>query len=471
MQQHRQTLWNGVRLGLLLTGLGGAGCAQVNPAPDFEQVRARVRNATGHSNVYRPDENALVEERVRVLREEGLTRDEAVQVCLLNNPRFQAAAMAVGMARADLVQSGLLSNPTLGVSMRLPSGGGLANLDVGLAQNIAELWQLPARQNAAQAELDAAILELAHTAAHLATQTQAAYFAAIGADALHAVAVENCDVVRLATEAARMRRETGAGSDLDVNLAQAQLLDAELAVALARLAAADARRELAVQLGITDDARTLVLVDPLPERPAPLSDGEVLVARARAHRLDLRAAEHESKRAAAQYALEMRRVLPTVEAGAAFERDERRAGDGSSGRPFIVGPSLGLELPLFDQNQAQIARAEFAWRQVEKRREAIDREMVQEVRSAADHAAAAWKVHRICAEESVPLAERNLALAREAYNAGGTSFLAVLEAQRFFLQARTRAIESHMRAAQTLPALERAVGTPISEGRMQCNDM
>ena len=128
--------------------------------------------------------------------------------------------------------------------------------------------------------------------------------------------------------------------------------------------------------------------------------------------------------------------------------------------------SLALTLPLWDQNQAQIARAEFAWRQAEKRREAIDREMVQEVRSAADRAAAAWQVYRVCAEESVPLAERNLALAREAYSAGGASFLAVLEAQRSFLQARTRAIESHLRAAQTLPALERAVGAPISEGSM-----
>lgn len=464
MQQHRQTLWNGVRLGLLLTGLGGGGCTQVNPAPDFEQVQARVFEATGHSNVYRPDEDALVEERVRVLQDGGLTRADAVQVCLLNNPRFQAAAMAVGMARADVVQSGLLSNPTLGVSMRLPSGGGLANLDVNLAQNIAELWQLPVRQEAAQADLNTAILELALTAADLATQTQAAYFAAVGADALHAVAVENREVVRQATDAVRLRRETGAGSDLDVNLAQAQLLDAELAVALERLAASDARRELAVQLGIRDDADTLILADLLPERPAPLDDTEILIARARTHRLDLRAAEHALAQAATRHAVEVRRVFPTVEVGVAFERDERRAGDGSSGRPFIVGPSLGLELPLFDQNQAQIARAEFAWRQAEKLREAIDRELVQEVRGAADRAAAAWQVYRVCAEESIPLAERNLALAREAYSAGGASFLAVLEAQRFFLQARTRAIESHLRAARALPALERAVGAPISEG-------
>ena len=85
-------------------------------------------------------------------------------------------------------------------------------------------------------------------------------------------------------------------------------------------------------------------------------------------------------------------------------------------------------------------------------------------RMTAEDAAAAWEVYQVCAERSVPLAERNLRLAREAYDAGGASFLTVLEANRFFLQARTRAIESHLRAAQTLPALERAIGAPISQG-------
>jgi len=157
-------------------------------------------------------------------------------------------------------------------------------------------------------------------------------------------------------------------------------------------------------------------------------------------------------------------VWPTVEVGAAFERDERRAGDGTSGRSFVLGPSLGVELPLFDQNQAQIARAKYAMWQADKLREAVDRNLVQEVRGAVDRAAAAWEVYQVCAERSVPLAERNLRLAREAYDAGGASFLTVLEANRFFLQARTRAIESHLRAAQTLPALERAIGAPISQG-------
>ena len=47
---------------------------------------------------------------------------EAIQVCLLNNPGLQAAFLDIGMARADVVQSGLLSNPSLTALVRFPTG-------------------------------------------------------------------------------------------------------------------------------------------------------------------------------------------------------------------------------------------------------------------------------------------------------------------------------------------------------------
>ena len=117
--------------------LAYGGCATVNPRPDYERAAKYVSEATGQESSYRPGEEEMVERKVAELLAEGLTAAEAVQICLLNNPRLQAAFFDVGMARADLVQSGLLSNPSLGLSLRLPSGGGLANLEGGLAHHVA----------------------------------------------------------------------------------------------------------------------------------------------------------------------------------------------------------------------------------------------------------------------------------------------------------------------------------------------
>ena len=120
-------------------------CATVEPRLDYDRVAERVAEVTGMGEVYRPGEQeriaALVEERMA----DGLTVDDAVTIALLNNRSLQAAFFDVGMARADVVQAGLLSNPSIGVSVRFPSGGGLANIEASVAQNIAELWQIPLR--------------------------------------------------------------------------------------------------------------------------------------------------------------------------------------------------------------------------------------------------------------------------------------------------------------------------------------
>ena len=96
------------------------GCATVDPRLDYDRTARYITAATGHENIYRPGDEAVVEAKLTELMSGGLTASEAVEVCLLNNRRLQAAFFEVGMARADVVQSGLLSNPSLGVSMRFP---------------------------------------------------------------------------------------------------------------------------------------------------------------------------------------------------------------------------------------------------------------------------------------------------------------------------------------------------------------
>ena len=78
----------------LLTGLTCilfAGCATVDPKRDYSAVTQHVIEATGQSSTYRPDQEDAVESRVEALLAGGMTADEAVQVCLVNNPGFQAA--------------------------------------------------------------------------------------------------------------------------------------------------------------------------------------------------------------------------------------------------------------------------------------------------------------------------------------------------------------------------------------------
>jgi len=468
-----------------------SGCATVNPKPDFERVGQRLEEATGFPRVYQPGDDEEIDEIVAGLLNDGLTATEAVEIGLLHNPSLQAAFMDVGMARADVVQAGLLSNPFIGISARLPDGGGLANLEASVAQNIAELWQIPVRKRAASRSLDRTILQVALRAARLAARAKAGYYVAVAADERHRIAQENLAIAQDLLGLAVMKQEAGAASELDVNLSRSLAINAKIEVSQARLAAANARRTLAELLGLVCQADALVLTDTLPEAYPDIVDTSSLVDLARQSRLDVAAAEDAVSIAETSLEEQYLLIFPTLELGLELEREDRRSQGGrdlladtarasianggltapdiqprserksEGGQDTLLGPSLGFELPIFDQNQAQIARARYAVQQARKTLDAIERSMTQEVRGAADRALTAWRLMKTYRNESLPLAQTNLELSRESFRAGRASFLAVLEAERQFLDARHAYVNAALEAAVAVPELERTIGLPF----------
>lgn len=465
-----------------------AGCASVNPRPDYDQVDQHVANALGANALERPDEREAMRALVAARLAGGVSADEAVQVCLLNNPRVRSALLRVGVARAELAQAGLFQNPGLSLAVRMPDGGGLSNLEIGLTQNIADMWLLPIRQRAAEGELQLAILEVARELSAVAQQARAQYYSAVGLDREREIVRENLAVAQRLVDAAVARQEVGAGSAIDVNIARSELMQTEVALRSAALSAFEARRSLLVLLGLATPPDELLLTDELPV-PAPRSfTPERLVQVAEASRLDLRAAAHFVSATAALLQREKLSVVADVEVGVGMEREQRgRRGDrpwladtlwasAESGAPTlpslrpreqqptdtIMGPTLSVELPLFDQNQAQIAKAEFVHEQAVLKREALLLDVTQETRGAFERARTAWDVAAYYRDSFLPLLQDNLDLSREAYRAGKLSLLAVLEAQKLLLASRGRYVEALRSAAVAVTELERAIGAPLA---------
>ena len=484
---HQFAPWCLVSLGLV------CGCATVNPRHDYEQAGEYIEDATGQGHVFDPQGEENAAQQVRALLQGGLTVEEAVRVCLINNPSLQGLFMEVGMARADVVQSGLFSNPSLNLALQLPAGGGLANLQGGIASNIADLWQIPIRKQIAERKLEQTILDIARQAANLAFEVRAAYYTTVGDRQLHDISLENLTIAGELRNLAVARQEAGAGNAIDVNLANSQVVEAELLRESSRLAAANAARRLATLLGMEADADLLVLTDSLPAAPANEPDPEALVRLGMAWRLDLRAAEQAVDAAEANLQQQYVRIIPNLDLGVSFERAERQRQSGrkllgdtarasiangaltapqiqprserqrNKRTDIIVGPSLNLALPIFDQNQAQIAKARYAYNQGVQMLEALKLSATQGIRSAVDQAMTSWRVVRLYQESFIPLARDNLDLSRESYKAGQASFLSVMEAQRFFLNSRKRSIEASQIAANAIPLLEQSVGRPFAE--------
>lgn len=429
---------------------------------------------------------ATAAETTEALLSDGLTSDEAVQVALLKNPNVRVAMLSIGVSRADFVQSTLFSNPTLFLSFRLPDGGGNPNVEVSLAQSIAELWLVPARKEAAQHDLDRVVLEAARSTAFVVLDVRQAYVRAAQARARVALAEDGVEIATRLVEVAELRQQAGSGSEVDLNLARATKLQAAADLRDAQLAAVETRSQLSELLGLTGDPAELVLVDELHRPDEWDVSADRLQEIARAERLDLRIMEESVASAEALARLERVRFLRSVDLGFAFELAERRSrGDRKwlaetfydslqsgaltppnlmprepQGTDTIAGPTLSLELPLWDQNRAQIARADRLLEQARQRRDALLVTVAQDIHASLARVRTATENATFYRSEFVPTAERNVSLAQEGYRVGRVAFLSLLEAQRAYLATRLSELEALQTAALAEIELERVTGRP-----------
>ena len=440
--------------GLLL--LLGAGCVAVDPRPDYDETARLVGEATGAPGVWRPEADDEARERVAALLDGGIGIEEAVEVALLNNPELQRSLLRVGVARAERVQAGLLPNPFIGLALRFPTGGGSPEIEGELAQAIAGLWQMAPLERAAEEQLGATILTVAREAAKLAVRTRLAYYEALAAAERGAILAENVAVARELLRIAETREEAGAGSQLEVNIALSELGVSRLDERDARLSLREALFDLASTLGLPRPPAVEELVSPLPDPQECRADESLLLDLAERGRLDLEAARRAEAAARERLRAELRRRVPHAELGLSWERV-----DGAD----AVGPGVGVEIPLFDQNQAQIAKARYLHMAAERELEGLRLEVHRQVLQAHERARIEWETAAFFRDELLPHGRRNMELSREAYQEGKVSFLSALEAQQRFLEMRSEYVERRLRSAIVCPELEQALGIPLAELR------
>ena len=431
------------------------GCVHVvDPHPDYRKTEQEVIAATGADALYEPGEEALAQARVASLLEGGLSAAEAVQVALLNNATLRELLHEVGLSRADAVQAGLLSNPSLDALLRIPIGGGALATEGGIMQNLIELWQIPWRRRVAEAKVERTVLSVAHHAALLASQAKATCYQALAAGAAAAVEKENLKTVEEFLKLTEERRDAGAATQVDVNAVRSVVVEQGVRVRAAEFAAWDARRRVALVLGLAGDPADIEFVETFSEGPDFELDFGFLLEVAQKSRLDLRAAIKNVEVFEKTVPLEKRLVWRNVEGGLTEESD---------GGDVSLGPSLNLSLPIFDQNQAQIARAEYRYAQALRQLEGICVRVTQEVRGAQQRYAVVRNAVDLFRSELLPLRESSLSLARESFVAGKTGFLSVLEAQNELIATRRTYVDRMEELYLSIPELEAACGRPLED--------
>ncbi|MEE9130723.1 MAG: TolC family protein [Phycisphaerales bacterium] len=452
---HRKVLMWPLGLGSLLA----IGCVSLDPSADFDEAMSLVQQRSG----WRPEWNAPWSGSIDAWKGEApLSADQAVTIALRNNRPIRAALEGIASARADLVQSGLLPNPVLSATFgpAINGEGGATSISISLIQQLTDLWLRPARKDAAASALREQILSVSDEALRLVADVRQAHAGLIYAQRAIVLTQSHRELVHRSIEITDQRIAAGVASQLDVNRLHQLLLALETELTLQELDLDKQKREMLEVLGLADAAANWEAQDDNESIEAwsdELMESD-LMKLAALQRLDVAAARkaYESKRH------ELRVVnlgsLPELEAGVAFERDEDRRDE--------LGPEFDIEIPIFDNNKANVAKAMSELRQAEIEADLVLQRAVTQTRTAWLDARANLELVIFYRERVIALTQENLRLAEQAFNAGQVDMTVVLETQRELIQAESQLNELELIATSSMIDLEYAVGgtlTPTSE--------
>lgn len=439
--------------------LAFAGCTSTNPKAAFDDVGKRVASRTGSEVRWMRDDAARddIEKTVEALLQTNLTAQSAVSIALLNNRTLQADFEEIGISQADLSAASRLRNPEFEGFWRFPDHGPkVVNAEYALAQDFLDLLTLPARKKIAVRNLEAVKLRIAHQVLTLAAEAQVAFYTVQARQQLTNRLGLIVEVNEAAADVALRQYDAGNINALDLQNQQAAYTQSRLDLARVQTQFRADREKLNRLLGLWGKQTAWQMdgeLPPLPDKELPLENVEALAI---SHRLDLAAARGEVVNV--QSALKLKksvRWIPGASVGFNAEHDLDHA--------WVLGPSLSLEVPIFDQGQPEIARLSSEYRRAARNLEALAVNIRSEVREARDALIAARDAAEYFQKALLPQRQRILRETLLQYNAMQLGNIALLSAKEREAFAEREAIETWRDYWIARAELERAVGGRLSD--------
>ena len=366
--------------------------------------------------------------------DEFLSEHAAVMLALHQNPAFQAQLTELDIAQADWQLASQLSNPSVFYAF------GVANKPYRYAIELPleALLLRPFRLKQMQAQSTQTQLQLMQTGFSLVRDTRAAYAQAVVSREKVIRLEEALRVNNTINSLAKTRERLGDSSAQDSLIAENEMLLVERDLQSARIEAGIAHTQLMHMLNHVDDKRRLSLSDTLLPSCAA-EDISQLKSAAISSRADVLAAD-----AAIEVVKEKRRLNGLNWLAPAA------IADATSGQTngHVLAPAIRFNVPMFNQNQAQVER--------------VDAELVKalheaeatKLKASLDVQVSHLKYQRDCQEWKqlqaalLPNSVKVIHDAETAYQSGEIAYLGVLESTRKYLNLRLR--ETQLKADMIL---------------------
>lgn len=324
----------------------------------YDKINLELENDSAEC----PDQTKQL--NIEELLSRPITRNEAITIALLNNKFLQAAFEDIGVTKADLVQSGLLSNPELATlngglytfparNSNINTSSLVPDLQLQPLITLSDFWQIPFNIRVQRDQLALTLFNIFDLIINTIKAARKAYDnllftnnqIILTKDILEDVH-EHLKKIRKKEKEKEKEKEDGDTKDV---LLVIYKFDAQLRSYNGKKNAALA--ELKNVLGLEDYFKNIEQEDKLNYFHRNLEPVEKLIEYAVNNRPDMLFANKKIQLQEDTLTYEKSKSFKELKGGLYFER--------TTTNDKLLGPSFTAKLPYFDYNQAQIAKAKY----------------------------------------------------------------------------------------------------------------
>ena len=406
---------------------------------------------------------AALSAAIRPASAQGLTRLEAVQTALDNNPRVAAGLEAWRAAKARRLVALAPEDPELEIEFEELPGvfdtGQFGERNIGITQRIESPLKWWFRQRAFGQEAEfVRYSALEATRLEVATRAKVLFDRLLADQEMLASSEDNLRLTRDFARKTRIRFESGDVSrlepmraDVQVGLAGTQLADAEARLAISKAS-------LNTVLG--RDASIPVEITGELSLASETFDLEALKSLAMARRPDLLGGRQSLMSARSSQSGTVASLVPDLSLSIS-----RQTVAGANSRSSSWRTTFGIEIPVWAlfRQRGEISGAAAEVRKAEAENKDIRQSAMLEVESRFASLTAARKKAELFQTGILKLAEAAHEATSESYRQGKATYLDLLEAQRTLTETRIANFESIFDYRRALAELEQATGGSLGE--------
>ena len=394
----------------------------------------------------------------------SVTLPEALSLLETQNPDTLAARLQIADAEAERLRARLYQNPTMSldtdniaVGRTTPSGlsvgqtiGGTVRLDQPLT-----LWgKRRLRIAGADMGVAAATQQARDAVRELRAAVKDAFFQTLHDERLLTFATDNQARYQKVIALNERRFHSGDISEVEFRKIELENLKLETDVEETRRGLGESQQLLGRLIGAD---HPVAASGELNVPNLRVGDTDLLAA-AMDSRPDVAALQRQREQADLALQLARRERYPDVTVGADYTRSQFvSAGDNRN----TIGFGFSVPLPLLNQNQADIAKAEVALRQAETDLARRRLDIAQEVHDAVERYQSLQRVRRMFESGYLDHAKLAVTAAETSQRVGAASLIELLDAERTYTATQTDYLDTLLAARASLDTLEKAVGKDL----------